>query len=473
MSRTWAYWLQNVNPAAIAASDLDTVVVEIYDGDGRLLSNADVAQMGGGADPRTVLGYLSVGEAETYRAYWQPDWNGAGRPAWIGPENPEWEGNHQVRFWADDWKKILFDYLKTMVEAGYDGAWFDVVDVYQTAIGRERADPAGDMVELVQALSQHAKALNPSFKIYINGAEELLSDPRYLAAIDGMGKENAYFGLEGENTPNSAEDVRWTVDHMKLAQVAGKDVLVIEYVSNSKAVAETVERAGADGFAPYVGPLDLDALDLTISRLVGAAEGSAGPRNLNFQSMPGDDTFTGAGVADRVMFSGERSAYTIGFGPDGLPIAVDGPDGHDTLIGIERLVFKDVTLAFDEEAHEVYRAYHAGFNRAPEKEGASFWVSEMDTGKQNLLSMSLHILHSREFVDAHGDVDHMSSPTLVEMIYSNILGRMPTAPEISYWTDRMMIDLKPGGFLAAVSESPENRAITDVQIVGGVELLPE
>ena len=33
-----------------------------------------------------VLGYLSIGEAESYRFYWKPEWRGAA-PAWLGRPN--------------------------------------------------------------------------------------------------------------------------------------------------------------------------------------------------------------------------------------------------------------------------------------------------------------------------------------------------------------------------------------------------
>ena len=63
---------------------------------------------------RVVLAYLSVGEAEQYRSYWNKRWNwwwGWYRvffgPKWLGHENPEWHGNVSVRYWNADWQSLI------------------------------------------------------------------------------------------------------------------------------------------------------------------------------------------------------------------------------------------------------------------------------------------------------------------------------------------------------------------------------
>jgi len=57
----------------------------------------------------------------------------------------------------------------------------------------------------------------------------------------------------------------------------------------------------------------------------------------------GDDIIDGGPGLDTAVFSGQRSAYTIG--AEGM--SVTGPDGSDTPISIERLQFADKSLAFD------------------------------------------------------------------------------------------------------------------------------
>lgn len=81
-----------------------------------------------------VCAYMSVGEAEDYRDYWQQSWNDK-RPPWISEMNKEWEGNYKVMYWTKSWRDILFgsedSYLDKILSAGFDGVYLDVVDAYE------------------------------------------------------------------------------------------------------------------------------------------------------------------------------------------------------------------------------------------------------------------------------------------------------------------------------------------------------
>lgn len=83
---------------------------------------------------RLVCAYLSVGEAENYRDYWQESWN-KNPPPWICEANDEWEGDYKVMYWTKAWRDILFgskdSCLDRILAAGFDGAYLDVVDAYE------------------------------------------------------------------------------------------------------------------------------------------------------------------------------------------------------------------------------------------------------------------------------------------------------------------------------------------------------
>ncbi|MBX9925294.1 MAG: endo alpha-1,4 polygalactosaminidase, partial [Hyphomicrobiaceae bacterium] len=108
---SWGYQLQNVRARSVPDA-IDLLVVD-YARDGIVSrSQADVRALATRADGsrRTVLAYLSIGEAESYRWYWQPTWRYWG-PAWLGPENKDWRGNYQVRYWDRDWQRLIVDPL--------------------------------------------------------------------------------------------------------------------------------------------------------------------------------------------------------------------------------------------------------------------------------------------------------------------------------------------------------------------------
>ncbi|MGW1456232.1 endo alpha-1,4 polygalactosaminidase [Salegentibacter agarivorans] len=89
---------------------------------------------------RLVISYLSIGEAEDYRFYWEENWNSKS-PTWLVEENPEWEGNFKVEYWNADWKDLIYGsenaYLSKIIAAGFDGVYLDIIDGYQYFEDRE------------------------------------------------------------------------------------------------------------------------------------------------------------------------------------------------------------------------------------------------------------------------------------------------------------------------------------------------
>jgi len=121
--------------AAAAATDYDLVVMDLFH-DGEAYTAAEVqglkTKAGGGS--RLVICYLSVGEAEDYRYYWDEDWTLLA-PGWLEAENPDWEGNYKVRYWDPAWKRIILggtgSYLQRILDAGFDGVYLDLIDAFE------------------------------------------------------------------------------------------------------------------------------------------------------------------------------------------------------------------------------------------------------------------------------------------------------------------------------------------------------
>ncbi|RME76871.1 MAG: hypothetical protein D6785_13240, partial [Planctomycetota bacterium] len=96
------------------------------------LTSKDLARIRKGRKGRNpiLLCYFSIGEAETYRYYWKKKWFHH-PPSWLEKENPKWEGNFKVRYWHPQWQQILFQYLKKIIRAGFDGVYLDIVDAFE------------------------------------------------------------------------------------------------------------------------------------------------------------------------------------------------------------------------------------------------------------------------------------------------------------------------------------------------------
>ena len=122
--------------AAILTTNHDILITDPFFAGAEPLSRADVTAIGtkqnGGR--RLVIAYMSVGEAEDYRYYWQSAWR-EGAPSWMASENPDWPGNYKVRYWDQDWQTIIYgqddSYVARIVGAGFDGVYLDIIDAFE------------------------------------------------------------------------------------------------------------------------------------------------------------------------------------------------------------------------------------------------------------------------------------------------------------------------------------------------------
>lgn len=323
MPKTGMYVLTGVDPAAVSVAPFDIKVIDVYSDNAKFFSNTEVAQMGGGPGGGLLLGYFSIGEAETYRDYFKiiP-------AAIIGPENPDWDGNYAVAYWTAEWRAVATGYIDRMIAAGHDGIYFDVVDVYERAWSLANApggDAEGAMIGLVTYLSAYAKARNPEFEIWVNNAEKLLVHDAYLGAIDGMYKENLFYKDNG--SLESTTVTNWSLNLINRALAAGKDVVAIEYVAGDAAkVADAQAKAAAAGVGVYTAKLDLQGVNYsgvlpgqTIEPGVPAAPSGGS----------GNDVLIGGAEADSLFGAAGADTLTGNGGNDTL----DGGDGADRLIG--------------------------------------------------------------------------------------------------------------------------------------------
>lgn len=120
---------------AIEETDYDLIIIDLFFNTDMLTAN-DINRLKikrNGAK-RLALCYISIGEAENYRYYWNDDWS-VGEPVWIENENPEWKGNYIVRYWEQAWKDIIYgnnnSYIKKIIDAGFDGAYLDIIDAFE------------------------------------------------------------------------------------------------------------------------------------------------------------------------------------------------------------------------------------------------------------------------------------------------------------------------------------------------------
>ncbi len=120
---------------AVTATNYDLLIMDCFFND-ESFTPAETAQLKQKANggKRLVVSYMSIGEAENYRYYWQSGWL-ANPPGWLKEENPDWEGNFKVAYWDKEWQDIIFgndsSYAKKIIDAGFDGVYLDIIDAFE------------------------------------------------------------------------------------------------------------------------------------------------------------------------------------------------------------------------------------------------------------------------------------------------------------------------------------------------------
>jgi cysteinyl-tRNA synthetase, unknown class len=273
--RSFLYQLQNISLKDIRESGFDLVILD-YSADGTDEAAFSAAEIDGlktgPSGDKIVLSYLSIGEAEDYRFYWQSGWK-PGNPSWLDAQNPEWAGNYKVRFWEDGWRTIVSGYLDKIIDAGFDGIYCDIIDAYEYYNENGRTAAAREMADFVSAICSHARSRDPEFLIFVQNAAELAAEvPSYLDAVDGIGQEDIYYGYEGDGKATPADVTSSLEAVLALYRDAGKPVLTVDYPFSSSEdiprydaltrikIDKAYSRSRAHGFIPYCSVRNLDFL---------------------------------------------------------------------------------------------------------------------------------------------------------------------------------------------------------------------
>ena len=307
----WLYLIDvNLEPEVvdqIAASSYDMVVLDF------ILSEQEntsypmarvIEQLHSTGHPKLVLAYIDIGEAESYRTYWQPGWR-VGDPEWIVGEDPDgWAENYPVAYWAGAWREIWLaedGLLQQLLEAGFDGVYLDWVEAYSDenvvqAAEDDGIDPVAEMIRFVGDIraTVHRHCSSTSCIVIGQNAAELAERDDYLAVVDAIAQEQVWFDGGADNDPpgdcplpRTDDDVdsktyrdalsrecRRTYDrypestlhvsseeylrYLLLAQAKGVPILTVDYALEPDNVAWVYTTSRALGFVPFVSNRALD-----------------------------------------------------------------------------------------------------------------------------------------------------------------------------------------------------------------------
>jgi len=276
----FVYQLQNIDMAAIGNTKFDLVIIDYSAaGDEKTrFTNQEISMLRNSpAGPKLVLGYMSIGEAEDYRWYWNENWDrnhdgipDPGAPSWLGLGNPDWPGNYKVKYWETGWQAIIFgdstSYLDKIVAAGFDGVYLDIVDAYEywgpggeSGLNRPAAEP--DMVAFVESIADYVRVKMgmTDFGIFPQNGAALSSHSDYVQIVTGIGQEDTWYE---DNEPQPARHTNEVIAGLDVFKQAGKLVLVTDYVTRPELIDSFYAKAEAKGYVPYATVRDLDVLTI-------------------------------------------------------------------------------------------------------------------------------------------------------------------------------------------------------------------
>ncbi len=298
-ARTWMYQIQDLDrPGAVealAATEYPLLVVEPghnlkedrYDTP-RLLEALRKTPSG---KKRLLLAYIDVGQAESYRDYWAPDWKAptqdrAGSPDFLVTIDPDgWSGNYPVAYWRKPWQDLWLSesgIVKVLARLGFDGVYLDWLEAYDDdrvaqAAASEKVDAAKAMIDFVAAIRSAGRSVASDFLVIAQNAPYLIdADPdRYAAAIDALAAEDTWFhgtGDAGWDEPGAGDlherhDDEWSTE-ARLAQYRkylrrGLPVFTVDYCVKKKNAEEVYRSAKKEGLRPLVTRVPLSRLTPT------------------------------------------------------------------------------------------------------------------------------------------------------------------------------------------------------------------
>ena len=260
--------------AKLKESGRDWIVLDTTFASDTPWEQTDLDTIRSGKAGRKVVAYLSIGEAEDYRSYWQSDWASNGKrtaaaPVWLGIENPEWKGNYQVKYWSADWQKLMLPAIDDAMARGFDGVYLDIVDGFQTyeqgADGYldARMNPETkqtyrrDMVDWVKAIAARARAKNPAALVIPQNGSQLVADKDFVEVISAQGVEDLFTNGKKLQPTSHTDEI---LSHLKTLASAKKPVLLIEYPKTPERQALSKKLAKENGLVWLVTDRQLKTL---------------------------------------------------------------------------------------------------------------------------------------------------------------------------------------------------------------------
>lgn len=206
------------------------------------------------------IGYMSVGEAEDYRFYWD---HIKDKP-WVLQENPDWEGNFFVDVRQAEWRELLIqEVIPKIMEEGFQGLFLDTLD---TAEFLESESPSryDGSLEAMASLVAEIHRTYPQLMLLSNNGFAILE--RIAPYLSGLIVEDINMMIDFEHDgymPVPIQERAYKIGILKpIMHNYGLNVFNIDYAPQDEPelICKNIKKSRQLGFKPYVAQKDLSEI---------------------------------------------------------------------------------------------------------------------------------------------------------------------------------------------------------------------
>jgi polysaccharide biosynthesis protein PelA len=210
---------------------------------------------------RDLLGYLSLGEIESHRTYFEA----AKAEGLLLGESPAWPGSFYVDFRDARWRQRVIEQLvPSILASGFNGIFLDTLD---DAAALERGNPQKyrGMIAAAADLVRGLRQAFPQIRIMVNRGYDLL--PQIAPLIDFVLGESVYTTYDAQHKAYvrvAPSQYHQQVGLMRQALQWNRSLRIcsLDYwdPSDRKEIRHIYQVERANGFAPYVATRELDRI---------------------------------------------------------------------------------------------------------------------------------------------------------------------------------------------------------------------
>lgn len=116
------------------------------------------------------------------------------------------------------------------------------------------------MRDFIQNISQYGKSINPNFLVIPQNAHDIIMDgydpnetpnQDYLQAIDGLGREDLFYGYESDNKRTVQSVTREIISFLDIYEKKGVEVLVTDYASTKSKMSTSYKQNTKKGYISF------------------------------------------------------------------------------------------------------------------------------------------------------------------------------------------------------------------------------